>query len=469
MILFPHQREGIRFLQRRKGRALIAHDMGLGKTATALGWLKHHPELRPVVVICPLSVRQTWKNEITTWLGETAFLPVGSLADGASYDNQPFIVIHYNILAGDSEVDKSTHRIVIGEASWLTWLMALHPKCIIIDEAHLTRNTSAMMTKATKAICRGVKHVIALTGTPVVNRPIEAYNVLKLLDPKGIPDWPAYTRRYCMGKSNGFAPNYDGANNLDELNAILTGPDGVMLRRRKEDVLKDLPAKIRQFVPLELDNRTEYLSAERDFVAYLKREGQAEAAVRAKRALAITRINGLRQLAAKGKLKQALDWIEDVVEDNKLVVFAVHHAVLDAVMAKFEKIAIRFDGSTPPEDRGGIIERFQTDPNCRLFAAQIKSGGVGITLTAASHLAVLEFPWDPGSLVQAEDRCHRIGQTQTVNIYYLVAANTLDEHLARLLAQKQSVLDAMIDGIPDTSPSILSELIATYLKGDRGK
>jgi SWI/SNF-related matrix-associated actin-dependent regulator 1 of chromatin subfamily A len=466
--LFPHQREGIRFIQKRKGRALIAHDMGLGKSATALGWLKHHPELRPVVVICPLSVRQAWQNEITTWLSETAFLPVGSLADGTTYADQPFVVIHYNILAGDSTVDGHTHRIIIGEKSWLTWLRNLRPRCVIIDESHLVRNTSALYTKATKAVCRGVKHVIALTGTPIVNRPVEAYNILSLLDPKGIPDWPTYTRRYCMGKSNGFGPNYNGAHHLDELNALITGPNGVMLRRTKSEVMKDLPPKLRQFVPLELDNRAEYLSAERDFVAHLKREGQDEAAARAKNALAITRINGLRQLAAKGKLAQALSWIEDVLEDNKLVVFAVHHVVLDAVMAKFWKIAVRLDGSTPPEDRGRIIEKFQTDPDCKLFAAQIQSGGVGITLTAASHLAVLEFPWEPASLAQAEDRCHRIGQTKTVNIYYLVAAGTLDEHMARLLAQKQTVLDALIDGVPDTSPSIMSELIATYLRGREG-
>ena len=466
MNLFPHQREGVRFIQRRKGRALIAYDMGTGKTATALGWLKHHPELRPVVVICPLSVRQAWQNEIAAWLDETAFLPIGSLADGASYGNQPFVVIHYNILAGDSSVDNHTHRIIIGEKSWLTWLMKLRPRCVIIDEAHLARNTSAMMTKATKAVCRGVKHVIALTGTPVVNRPVEAYNILSLLDPKGTPDWPTYTRRYCLGKSNGFGPNYNGAYNLDELNAILTGPNGVMLRHRKEDVLKDLPAKIRQFVPLELDNRAEYKSAERDFVTHLKREGQIEAAARAKNALAITKVNGLRQIAARGKLAQALSWIEDVVEDNKLVVFAVHHAVLDAVMAKFGKIAVRLDGSTPQAERGDLIARFQTDTGCRLFAGQIQAAGVGITLHAASHLAVLEFPWTPADLAQCEDRCHRIGQTKTLNVYYLVAANTLDEYMARLLAGKQKVLDAVVDGMPDESPSILSELIDTYLKSE---
>ena len=155
-----------------------------------------------------------------------------------------------------------------------------------------------------------------------------------------------------------------------------------------------------------------------------------------------------------------------MVEDNKLVVFAVHHAVLDAVMAKFGKIAVRLDGSTPQAERGDLIARFQTDTGCRLFAGQIQAAGVGITLHAASHLAVLEFPWTPADLAQCEDRCHRIGQTKTLNVYYLVAANTLDEYMARLLAGKQKVLDAVVDGMPDESPSILSELIDTYLKGE---
>jgi SWI/SNF-related matrix-associated actin-dependent regulator of chromatin subfamily A-like protein 1 len=447
--LFRYQREGVQFLERRNGRALLADEMGLGKTIQALGWLAHRHSLRPVVVVCPTTARLNWQKEIDTWLSERAFLPYGTRADASGYNGEEFIVIHYDIAV-----------------FWLDWLKALRPAVVIVDEAHLIKTSTARRTKAVKALCRGVPHVIGLTGTPIINRPIEAWNIIQVVDKKALNcNWFRYTRRYCGPRHNGFAWTYTGATRTKELHALLTST--LMLRRTKSEVLDSLPPKIYSFVPLELDNRVEYQKAETHFLRYVRETAGRDAAARAKRAETLTRITALRDLAAKGKLAAALEWIADTIELNKLVVFAVHRQTIDAVCARFKGAAVKIDGGVSEKDRALAIERFQTDPDCRLFVGQIQAAGTAITLTAASHVAFLSLPWTPGETAQAADRVHRLGQTQQVTVYYLLAHQTIDEHMARLIDNKRKVLDAVLDGAASTTPSILRELLRLY--EERGK
>jgi SWI/SNF-related matrix-associated actin-dependent regulator 1 of chromatin subfamily A len=441
--LFAYQRVGVAFIESRRGRALLADDMGLGKTIQALGWLRHRKSVRPVIIVCPQTVRLNWRSEIDKWLGETTFLPSGTKPGKTDLSGISFIIIHYDILH-----------------AWVETLKALRPGALVIDEAQFIKSNGAKRTKAVKALARSIRHVIGLTGTPIVNRPIELFNILRLIDKTVIPDWWHYTERYCARKSGMFGWDCSGASHTKELHDKLTS--SIMLRRTKEEVLTDLPAKMRSFVPLELTNRSDYNAAERDFIGYLRREEGLDVANRAKRAPMLTRISKLRDLAAQGKLSQAIEWIADVIEVNKLVVFAVHRNVFDPVYERFEKVAVKVAGDVAPIDRQKAINRFQQDPNCRLFVGQIQAAGTGITLTAASHVAFLELPWTPGDLLQAEDRCHRIGQTKTVNIYFLLASGTIDEPMARLIDRKRVVLNAVLDGAVDAAPSILTELLSGY-------
>jgi SNF2 family DNA or RNA helicase len=417
--------------------------MGLGKTIQTIGWLRHRRQARPVIIVCPTSVRLGWQREVKAWLGETVFLPFGTRADHSGYADQPFVIIHYDILY-----------------AWVDWLRSLKPRVVVIDEAHYIKTNKAVRTRAVKQLVRGVPHLIGLTGTPIVNRPIEAFNILQLIDKTAVPNWRTYTQRYCGPRHNGFGWTYNGATHTQELHDKLTAT--VMLRRRKADVLTDLPAKLRSFVPIEIDNRDDYTAAERDFLAWVRdKEGQA-AARRARRAQTLTRVTALRDLAAKGKLAQAVDWIADVVETTKLVVFAVHREMIDTVYRKFNRIAVKIAGDVNEKERQQAIERFQGDPNCRLFVGQIQAAGTGITLTAASHIAFLELPWTPGELLQAEDRCHRIGQRDQVTVYYLLAASTIDEDMAHLIDRKREVLNSVLDGEADATPAILTELLDLY-------
>jgi SWI/SNF-related matrix-associated actin-dependent regulator of chromatin subfamily A-like protein 1 len=344
---------------------------------------------------------------------------------------------------------------------WVEELRKQQPQVLVLDEIHYIKSNSAQRTKATKKLAKGIPYIIGLGGTFIVNRPIEGYNALKLISPSLFPDYWAYAREYCNATYNGFGWNFNGASNVEELHRILTST--VMIRRLKKDVLQDLPDKIYSFVPMELDNEKEYEDAERDFIAFVRAEKGKAAAERASNAIAFAKTEGLRQLAVKGKLKHAIAWIRDFLEeDNKLVVFASHKFVIEALMTEFADIAVKIDGTTSMTGRQMAVEDFQHKKHVRLFIGNIKAAGVGITLTAASNVAFLELPWTPGDLVQAQDRCHRIGQKECVNIHYLLARDTIEEKIARVIDRKQVVLDAILDGKETSVDSLLQELMNQY-------
>lgn len=448
--LFPFQKQGVAFIEKRDGRALVADEMGLGKTIQAAAWLQLHPEKRPAIILCPASLKLNWAKEIKDTLstkdkvqilqGTKPYPIIGSI-----------IIINYDILN-----------------SWVETLQAINPQVLVIDEMHLIKNSSAIRTKATKKLAKGIPHIIALTGTPIVNRPVEGFNIFQILDRNLFPNFWTYVHQYCGARHNGFGWDFSGATNKEELHRILTST--IMIRRRKSDVLKDLPEKLYSFVPMELGNKKEYSTAELEFIEYLRGVKGKEAAEKAKKAEHLVKIEALKQLAVKGKLKQAINWIKDFIEDgSKLVVFAVHKEVIDQLMKEFKEIAVKIDGSTPTPERHKAVEAFQSDPNIKLFIGNIQAAGVGLTLTAASAVAFLELPWTPGELQQAEDRCHRIGQKNSVNIYYLLAENSVEYKLAKLLDKKKEVLSAVIDGKPVEEKSLISELIESYLEGKEGE
>lgn len=444
--LFPFQKEGVAFIEKRNGRALIADEMGLGKTIQAAAWLQLHPEKRPAIILCPASLKLNWAKEIRDTLSTGDRVQI--LQGTKPYPiTGSIIIINYDILN-----------------SWVETLQAINPQVLIMDEAHYIKNSSAIRTKATKKLAKGIPHIIALTGTPIVNRPVEGFNIFQILDKNLFPNFWTYVHQYCGARHNGFGWDFSGATNKEELNRILTST--IMIRRRKADVLKDLPEKLFSFVPMELDNEKEYRIAEAEFIEYLRWVKGKEAAEKAKKAEHLVKIEALKQLAVKGKMKQAIDWIKDFIEDgSKLVVFAVHKEVIDQLMKEFKEIAVKIDGSTPTPERHKAVEVFQSDPNIKLFIGNIQAAGVGLTLTAASAVAFLELPWTPGELQQAEDRCHRIGQKNAVNVYYLLAENTVEYKLAKLLDRKKEVLSAVIDGKPVEEKSLITELIESYLEG----
>jgi len=247
---------------------------------------------------------------------------------------------------------------------------------------------------------------------------------------------------------------------LDELNDRLRA--NCFIRRLKADVLKELPAKQMARVPLALANAAEYRRAEEAFLEWLEEKGEdVEAAQRAEH---LVRIEKLKQLAAAGKLEEAIRWIRDFLESGeKLVVFATHRDVVARLATEFSAPSIT--GETPLADRQAAVDRFQSDPECRVIVLNTRAGGVGLTLTAASNVAFLELGWTPAEHDQAEDRCHRIGQERSVTAWYLLADGTIDAEIETLLEAKRTIVEAVTEGKAGNL-GILGDLIER-LKGRR--
>jgi SWI/SNF-related matrix-associated actin-dependent regulator 1 of chromatin subfamily A len=440
---YPYQMQGISFAQSRAGRCLIADDQGLGKTIQAIGWMQLNPHIGPVIIVCPAVVKLNWARELKTWAGIDATVLSGTtpyICTGHAF------VINFDIL----------HY-------WLPTLLALNPQAAIVDEVQFIKSGKTKRTKAVRKLSRHVKHFIGLSGTPIVNRPVEFFNAIQMIDPELFPNWITYTDRYCGRKHNGFGWVVNGATNVEELHQILT--ESIMIRRTKAEVLPDLPDKIRSFFPIELSVQAEtnYMEAETNFLDWMRINRGREAAHRASNAQALAEIEILKQIAVAGKMPQTIDWIRNfLATGEKLVVFATHKFAINILMTEFANVAVKVDGSVSGTKRQQAVDKFQGEAATRLFVGNIKAAGVGITLTAASNVAFIELPWTPGDLVQAEDRCHRIGQEDTVNVYYLLAENTIEEKIAQLLDEKRKVLDAVLDGVETDDKNLLMELIENY-------
>ena len=443
--LYPFQEQGVAFADAKKGRVLIADEMGLGKTVQALAYLQLHPKKRPVVIVCPASLKLNWMRETVRWID---YKKIEILAGKKTHrPSGDIIIINYDILY-----------------NWTAVLRQVKPQVIITDECHYYKNNSANRTKAVKMLAKKVPHFIALSGTPIVNRPVEGFNAINIIDPTVLPSFWHFAERYCGATNNGFGWDFGGATNTEELHVKLV--NSIMIRRKKKDVLKDLPDKSRAFIPFELDNYSEYQQVENNFINFVQQTKGTEAANRVAGAEHLAQIEELKQTAVRGKMKNVVGWIRNFLEssDEKLVVFATHRFVIDRLMKEFPNISVKIDGSVSAEQRDRNVLAFQRHENIRLFVGNIKAAGVGITLTAASNVAFIEFPWSPGELVQAEDRLHRIGQKESVTVYYLLADGTIEEKMAKMLDEKRIVLDKILDGEQTETRSLLSELISDYYK-----
>ena len=476
--LYKYQIQGVNFLEKKNGRALIADEMGLGKTVQALSWIKLHPEFRKILVICPASLKINWQREAERWALLDMTILNGTTPHKIKNDD---VIINYDILS-----------------YWEKHLKLKRFDVIIFDEAHYIKNNKAKRTKVFKRLVKSVPRLIALTGTPIENKPIEIYNIVKVIDPSIFPDATDFAVEFCGAKKTRFGWDKNGATNTLKLNKILS--NSIMIRRKKVDVLKDLPEKQIIKVPFEINNRIEYDQAETEFVEFLKKKFNTENLTEeileelkqfAKRndievseelttdeirlikehkferiasAPVLAQIELLKQLAVKGKIDQIIEWIENFLESGeKLVVFAVHKKVVSQLMEKFKHIAVKVDGSVSQKQRQEAVDKFQKDSKTRLFIGNIKAAGVGITLTAASNAVIIEFPWSPGELNQAADRIHRITQTKQVTIWNLVGENTIEEKIITLLKKKEKVITKILDGKQYEDQSILMDLFKSYL------
>jgi len=321
-------------------------------------------------------------------------------------------------------------------------------RSVVIDESHRVKESKTAQTKFTKGICQGKEYILALTGTPVVNKPRDLISQLSIIGQlAAFGGYKSFADRYCEG--------YNGASNLRELNYRLNKI--CFYRREKKDVLKDLPDKVRQIAMCEITTRKEYNDAEADLANYLKEYKKATDAQVAKsmRGEIMVQIQALKNVSARGKLPDIFEQVADVIEQGeKLVLFTHLREVAARIKEKFpEALSIVGDDST--EDRQRAVDLFQNDPSRQLIVCSMKAAGVGLTLTAASRVAFCELPWHAADCDQCEDRCHRIGQHDSVQCTYFLGTNTIDEHIYKLIQKKRGIADA----ITGATESIETELI----------
>jgi SNF2 family DNA or RNA helicase len=242
------------------------------------------------------------------------------------------------------------------------------------------------------------------------------------------------------------------------------------VRRLKAEVLPQLPAKRQVVIPVALNNESEYRLAERDVIAWLRSQPLDLSELNAKiaatlRAQRLAQLGTLQRLAARGKLAAALAWIEDfLASEEPLVVFARHVEVQHAVLARFPE-ALHLFGQDSLTAREASISAFQEGDGPRLIVCATRVAAQGITLTRASNVAFLELEWTPAMHDQAEDRCHRIGQHDAVTAWYLLAANTIDETMARLIQRKRATIAAVTDGRPIDDDGLVEGVVRELRDG----
>jgi SWI/SNF-related matrix-associated actin-dependent regulator of chromatin subfamily A-like protein 1 len=427
--LRPYQTEGVEAIYHFRGRALLADEMGLGKTIQALTWIRKIPKRRPVVIVCPASVKYTWQAEAHQHYNMRTEVLEGRASGRMQTLPCDVVILNYEILK-----------------SWLPLLRKFKPQVIILDEIHYITNPEAQRTKAVFKLVKGAKSVVGLSGTPLLNRPVELWPVLKAIRPDLFPDFDKFAWRYCKPRFTPWGWTYDGATHTKELHRILR--QECMIRRLKKDVLTELPDKQRRAVPFRLKSYVEYHQAQDDFLKWLNKKSVTKAK-RASRSQALTKIGYLLRLVAELKMDWTQKWIEEFFiahPDQKLVAFTMHTAVIDRLKERFRDKCVVIDGRVTGRAKHDAVRAFQNNRRIRLFLGNWKAAGIGITLTAASHAAALDLPWTPGALLQGEDRLHRFGQKLKVILHYLMAMGTIEEKQIKILRRKTKVLDAILNG-----------------------
>jgi SNF2 family DNA or RNA helicase len=435
--LMPYQKAGVAYAG-SVGRCLIADQMGLGKTVEAIASLEYRDAF-PAIIVCPASLKENWKREINKWLPHRS---VNILSGKGNIANVDVNIVNYDIIGRFVEP-----------------IMHLKPMGLVLDESHYVKTSKTKRTEAVRDIAKKVPQsgtVLLLSGTPVTNRPEELVSQLEILGmlSRFGGKW-AFLKRYTNAYHNGFGWDTKGASNLNELNMKLR--QNCYIRRTKDEVLKELPAKTRNVVHVEPSGKgyAEYRKAEGDLLAFLAENGYRASDT----AEHLRRTTVLKRLAADAKMESVIEWIDSFLEscDRKLVVFAHNVAIVDYLAGKYGNL--RVSGQDSMEDRQHAVDSFQKDPKARVIVLNLQAGGVGLTLTAGSDVCFVQQGWTPGEHDQAEDRCHRIGQENSVQVWYLIGVNTIDEDIYDLIDAKRAVVDAVTDGDEVQQAGVIGDLM----------
>ncbi|KAM6893490.1 DNA annealing helicase and endonuclease ZRANB3 [Xenentodon cancila] len=452
--LMSFQREGVEFVLSRNGRCMIADEMGLGKTVQAIAAAYAYRQEWPLLVVVPSSLKYPWIEELERWIPELQPGDI-NLVENKSHtmgiSSSKVTVLGYGLLTTDAR-------------SLVEALTRQRFAVVVVDESHYLKSRNAARTKILVPLIQSAKRAILLTGTPALGRPEELFMQIDALYPRRFGTWTDYAKKYCNAHYRYFGPRRQwdcrGASNLKELHQRLSQ---IMIRRLKAEVLSQLPPKIRQRIPFDLpkDAAKEASASFAEWERLMKGLGSGVVTTDNPFTQVMGLVTQMYKQTAIAKAGAVKDYIKMMLEAEQLkfLVFAHHLSMLQACTeAVIEAKAgyIRIDGSVPSSERIQLVHRFQSDPETRVAILSIQAAGQGLTFTAASHVVFAELYWNPGHIKQAEDRAHRIGQTSSVNVHYLIAKGTFDTVMWSMLNRKEGVTGSTLNGRK------------AYLKADEG-
>lgn len=441
-----YQTEGIDFLSDRKF-ALLADDPGLGKTAQAILALTKI-KAKKILIICPAQVKYNWQREFEKWApGQYS---IGIL--DTSYQELPktnVIIVNYDLVIRKKLFD----RLIV--PAW---------DCIINDESHRLKNPKATRTKkilGKHGLVNRARRMWFLTGTPVTSRPIDLFPlVARCMSDRFNPynKYLSFVYRYCGAYQGRFGLVVTGATHLEELNSKLRG---FLLRRRKQDVLKELPRRIITNMEFACTPDIKKVIAREEELTREMAEGRDPEHFK------MGEISRIRRVVAKYKLKDASGFIEDRLEEDKVVVFFYHKDVCKFLKEKFKKYnPLVIDGSVPAKKRMELVDQFMANKENRIFLGQMEASGEGIDgLQHASSTCIFVEPsWLPKDMDQCISRLERMGQTQIVNAYILTIKDTIEAKMMRLLEWKLQNINVILDDNQTLKTTKEQEMAKVYLE-----
>jgi len=460
----PFQKAGIEYALSKKS-VLFSDEMGLGKTIQAIGTINASKKPKKVLVIVPNRVKINWQKEMKKWF--THDLNVSIINSDKWIDND-VVVINYDIL--------KNHVEKLHEREW---------DFIIIDEAHYLKNPKAQRTQYVFGDRKDIqpikaKHKILLTGTPILNRPIEAFPLFNYLNPGQFRSFFKYAEKYCNAYKTQWGWDFNGASNLEELQDKIRSL--FMIRRLKKDVLTELPPKRRQVIEIpangnlslvekgnkivkDFEEKQEQLKIQAETAKILDNKDEYNTIIKRLKTLQdvmFSETSKVRHETALAKVPDVCAHLENMFEEgiDKVVVFAHHRDVIEKIHEHFKDCSVVLYGKVSNTVAEKAKDDFQTNDKIKLFIGNIQAAGVGITLTAANYVVFAELDWVPGNMTQAEDRVHRYTQKKKVLIQHLVLENSHDARMAQSLVDKQNIIDSALDGEIKTE---LSEDVPTSI------
>lgn len=413
---------------------IIVHNCG--KTLSSLAWLAYNRSF-PALIVVNAPTKLQWEKEFKRWL---------SLVPNCPHRVQ--------ILYGTRtrKLDKSCSYIVNWDilTYWQNELASTGFECLIGDEAQAIGNPESKRALAFRHLAAVIPECIVMSGTPARSRPAQFWTMVSCVEPKMFPTYKGYLWRYTCPKATPWGVQFDGARNVKELHAKLVS---VMLRRTKDDVMKDLPPKTLDVIPLEAD------------AAELAEYNSEEAGIAELQGIAAReKLTNLTRTAYAVKEKSLLNWVRCFMEsDEKLLLFAWHRDVVDRLFEELKEYnPAKIYGGVTLQQREAEKEKFIQDDSCRIMICNIQSGGTGVDgfQKVCCNVAFAEFASTSTDMEQAEDRLHRGGQERPVSVYYLIATGTIDEDMAEALDSKKKVLASVLDGKQDADLDLIATIAA---------